>query len=122
MVAMNHLKSLLEARRRRQESLELMLTKSRLGLIILYVGLVFWGSQLIFSVIFALGGTQILWLGALIGASGSVLNLYWLKKRGNVSREEYRRSRGLCVNCGYDLRGSTDLCPECGATSLPPLK
>jgi predicted amidophosphoribosyltransferase len=33
-------------------------------------------------------------------------------------RLKHRRRRGLCLNCGYDLRASKDVCSECGA-SIP---
>ncbi len=29
-------------------------------------------------------------------------------------RRRKRKKFGLCVKCGYDLRGSEDRCPECG--------
>jgi hypothetical protein len=41
--------------------------------------------------------------------------LWYLLKRRRQRRNEYRRAQGLCVACGYDLRASTDRCPECGS-------
>ncbi len=31
-----------------------------------------------------------------------------------LGRRRKRKKLGLCVKCGYDLRGSKDRCPECG--------
>jgi hypothetical protein len=35
------------------------------------------------------------------------------QRNAAIERNE-RRAAGQCLNCGYDLRGSTGACPECG--------
>ena len=53
-----------------------------------------------------------LWIPTL----GCGLSFFFLYRRG---RERARRvKRGLCFQCGYDLRGSSVRCPECG-TGFP---
>ncbi len=34
--------------------------------------------------------------------------------RGPLLRRRKRKKFGLCLKCGYDLRGSNGRCPECG--------
>ena len=45
-----------------------------------------------------------------------VLGLSFLPFR----RRKQRRRLGLCLNCGYDLRGTWGRCPECGTAVAPP--
>ena len=50
-----------------------------------------------------------LWIPTLLFAGlsySSVAPLYRRRKRTKL---------GLCLNCGYDLRGSSERCPECGS-------
>jgi uncharacterized paraquat-inducible protein A len=54
---------------------------------------------------------------ALIGAAAVMLPL-WLLIRPTELQDE-RRAKGLCVRCGYDIRGNTSgVCPECGSRRL----
>ncbi|TVQ53529.1 MAG: hypothetical protein EA377_07700 [Phycisphaerales bacterium] len=39
--------------------------------------------------------------------------VYWAHRRLNAKRAE-RHQAGLCIHCGYDLRGAKGRCPECG--------
>ena len=46
----------------------------------------------------------------LILVLGSTLCISWIRLR----RRRKRKQLGLCLECGYDLRGSGERCPECG--------
>jgi hypothetical protein len=68
----------------------------------------------------AVGMTASHWfLFVLTGA----LPLVWIVQRalGVIRRQvSVRRARlGLCLRCGYDLRGTPQRCPECGADTAP---
>jgi hypothetical protein len=62
-----------------------------------------------------------------IGLLGGLI-ISKLVQRTRLRRWQNRKSRGLCVVCGYDLRGAaSSRCPECGSpayrettTSSPP--
>lgn len=60
-------------------------------------------------------GDQIIWIAvpfwALFGLSAAFPAISGARR----ARRWRRRTHGLCIRCGYDLRGSvSDLCSECG--------
>ena len=50
-------------------------------------------------------------LGALLQIIVSIIEL---RTDEHDSQWFERAAKGLCTNCGYDLRGSIIRCPECG--------
>jgi hypothetical protein len=55
-----------------------------------------------------------LWAPAAVTALPPLL---WTLARVRRRRRMLRTARGLCLACGYDLRGSPGRCPECGAVA-----
>jgi len=50
-----------------------------------------------------------------LALAGVLAFFTWLITQGyRAELMRDRRSRGLCVGCGYDLRASGGRCPECG--------
>ena len=45
--------------------------------------------------------------------------LVWEKRRERLRDDRF--ARGLCLQCGYDLRGRNERCPECGRAVDPRL-
>lgn len=57
------------------------------------------------------------WLLTLLGALGPA---YWAVRARVRERRRIRlASRGLCAECGYNLRGTLARCPECGTVAPP---
>ena len=58
-----------------------------------------------------------IWTGVAINTISYAVLLWMLWLSPSVVRHHIRRTRGLCVKCGYDLRGTSGGgggCPECG--------
>ncbi len=78
--------------------------------------LLFW---LGWSMIVLLGFGDLLGVQNAYGRSAIIAGIFVLPvaayprlKRMKIQR--FRVAQGLCVNCGYDLRESSERCPECG--------
>jgi predicted amidophosphoribosyltransferase len=54
----------------------------------------------------------VFWLKACIALPG---RFRWIRYSEQVARWQ----KGLCPRCGYDLRATPELCPECGAKVKP---
>ena len=53
---------------------------------------------------------------AFCGPMWGVMKSKWEALKAMRKRSRYRN--GLCTNCGYDMRGTPNRCPECGTVPL----
>ncbi|MEZ0267835.1 MAG: hypothetical protein ACAI43_24170, partial [Phycisphaerae bacterium] len=54
-----------------------------------------------------------------VGATAVLPGLMGLLWARSLLRDRRRRRQGRCLGCGYDLRGSSGACPECGREPNP---
>ena len=69
-----------------------------------------------FAVFFLLAAGLILWF-YLYRYWKWIRYLRWKGRAITFHEQQDRRRKGLCANCGYDLRGSPERCPECGTVA-----
>jgi hypothetical protein len=52
--------------------------------------------------------------------AAAALPMCWVASALRRARRQRRRHYGLCVSCGYDMRASSERCPECGCAPTKP--
>lgn len=89
----------------------------QLSLLVFLALLVIWGS-LYFALAGRPGGPELQSIDWLAIAVTGILPLIWVasvaRSRLAEVKARERLGKGICPNCGYDLRATPNRCPECG--------